>query len=60
MEVTTSRPLPISADGEILAQTPAQFDVLVRALSVAVPLKGTLGPALGAHGHVPAPSEPVS
>lgn len=60
MEVTTSRPLPISADGEILAQTPAKFDVLVRALSVAVPLKGTLGPALGEHGHDPAPSEPAT
>jgi YegS/Rv2252/BmrU family lipid kinase len=35
--VETSRPLPISADGEIIASTPAAFDLLPGALQVLVP-----------------------
>jgi diacylglycerol kinase family enzyme len=37
MVVSTSRPLAVSADGEILARTPARFEVLSDALAVAVP-----------------------
>ncbi len=37
IEVSTSRPLAVSADGEILARTPARFEVLPGALAVAVP-----------------------
>jgi diacylglycerol kinase (ATP) len=44
VSVSTRRPLPISADGEILAQTPACFEVLPGALSVVV---GGDGPAPG-------------
>jgi diacylglycerol kinase family enzyme len=35
--VETSRPLPISADGELVARTPAVFDLLPGALAVMVP-----------------------
>lgn len=37
ISVHTSRPLPISADGEILTHTPAEFEVLPRALPVVIP-----------------------
>jgi YegS/Rv2252/BmrU family lipid kinase len=37
VRVQTSRPLPISADGEIVARTPATFDLLPSALAVLVP-----------------------
>jgi diacylglycerol kinase (ATP) len=39
-EIETSRPLLISADGEILGRTPATFEVMSRALRVMVPREG--------------------
>ncbi len=35
--VTTRRPMPINTDGEVLAETPATFRVLPKALTVKVP-----------------------
>ena len=39
ISLRTSRPLPISADGEIVSRTPARFDVLPAALTVMVPME---------------------
>jgi YegS/Rv2252/BmrU family lipid kinase len=39
-EVTTHRPKPINADGEILTQTPARFSVKPRAITVFAPPEG--------------------
>jgi YegS/Rv2252/BmrU family lipid kinase len=49
ISVTTRRALPISADGELLARTPARFEVLPSALSV---VAGNAAPGLRA---APAP-----
>lgn len=45
ISIRTSRPLPISADGELLSETPADFEVLPRALPVVVP-RGQEMPAI--------------
>lgn len=37
LEVTTDRPMPINADGELVGRTPARFSVVPRALRVLVP-----------------------
>ncbi|MDZ7752975.1 MAG: lipid kinase [Gammaproteobacteria bacterium] len=49
LELRISRPLPISADGELVAETPARFEVLEGALVVVVP-ETPDGPGLGAAG----------
>lgn len=36
-EISAQRPRPVTADGEIVTQTPAKFEVLPRALTVFVP-----------------------
>jgi YegS/Rv2252/BmrU family lipid kinase len=43
VRVTTSRPLPVSADGEMVSRTPAVFDLLPGALSVLVPERPAVG-----------------
>lgn len=43
ISVVTSRPLPVSADGEIVARTPADFEVLPGALAVLVPQDSPVG-----------------
>ena len=37
IQVRTSRPMPINTDGELTAETPAQFDVVPRVLTVFAP-----------------------
>lgn len=37
IEVTTERPMPVNADGELVGHTPARFSVVPRALRVLVP-----------------------
>jgi diacylglycerol kinase (ATP) len=38
--ISTSRPLPVQADGEFIGQTPVQIKVVPQAVSVIVPLAG--------------------